>query len=312
MSEKQMYFKVQFNDYDNFDQYKKNFINFIMRDAFVIVWYNDDSNYYSAYPDYIQYPSSYEEGHSDSVYFMNVTDYEYSGLVKSPYILSEYHYDIPITNVSLIPIIDGTENKDNTVTAELPDGQDYLDVYGVDYTSKYDFQLRTSSFGIKINDHIYGVHYKIGLFPFRFYSNGDISEELPSIDYLKEELIDTDDIGGSTIYIGCYSSGRIIISSKDITLFGRDSLPSRFITAISSNINDCYDGYMYFELCHDETGEVFSDYGILISNEVFLKQSENSEWELAPFQFRYELPLYVIDEHINDNKWVYSAFAPVK
>ena len=35
MSEKEMYFKVQFNDWDSFDQYKKNFIKFFMKDAVV-------------------------------------------------------------------------------------------------------------------------------------------------------------------------------------------------------------------------------------------------------------------------------------
>ena len=50
MSEKQMYFKAQFKDWDTYNEEKKNFINFFMKDAVVsagIVTDEGSDEYYS-------------------------------------------------------------------------------------------------------------------------------------------------------------------------------------------------------------------------------------------------------------------------
>lgn len=308
MSEKQMHIKIQFNDWDNLDQYKKNFINFIMKDTVVHVAYDSDPDYNCWYlwPDY-----SVSEGSQPIIYYAWTDDVDYStGLVRTPVTLREWYSEQPIVQCDVIPYINGTENIDQSVTPKGMSESDYMDLPCTNYKDQYEFQLRSSSFGIRVNNEMHSVHYKIGLLPLRFsnnYYNNELRNSNSTIDDLKNKVIDETYDDGVIFYIYADSSGYTpYLLDRSIHF---DKLPARFVQLIPSDEEGYYDGLVYLELVHDETGESFNELFLNELTELYVRDTVNSEWEPArnSYDNYTEIALTTTDKHLTDHAWIYTS-----
>lgn len=306
MSDKQMHIKVQFNDWDNLDQYKKNFINFIMKDIVVDVAYDSDTDYNCWYlwPDYLVGEES-----RPVIYYAWTDDVDYStGLVRTPVTLREWNSEQPIVQCDVIPYINGTENVDQSVTPKGMSESDYVGLPCTNCKDQYEFQLRSSSFGIRVNNEMHSVHYKIGLLPLRFGGNYvPVRNSNPTIDDLKNKVIDetygyNDDV---IFHLSADSNGYTSYLFNNSLHF--DKLPARFVQLIQSDEEGYYDGLMYLELCHDETGESFSELYLNEFTELYVRETADSEWEAAYYWNNTVIALTTTDKHLTDHTWIYTS-----
>ena len=247
MSEKQMYFKVQFDNWDSYSEEKKNFINFFMKDAVVSAGIATDEG-----GDYYSYMLGRKQDLSISYYNnygIHFSDDLPHGLIQSNTELDSvitakpdniYH---KIADVTILPTIDGKINTDSNASLALPSGQSY-EVCNVHSTGEYSFPYRTSSFGIKLGDsEIESVHYKIGILDV---TNWD--EDTP--------------ITESELRIDLWVDNRTTIEICDSSST-EDYFPYR---KIGHSITE-WDGlnykvrYVYIELCKDG-GSYFEDFGV--------------------------------------------------
>ena len=271
MSEKEMYFKVQFTDWDSYSEEKKNFIKFFMKDAVVsagVVTTEESDNFYSYTIDRKQdLNSSY---YNSGIHFGNEHVNLQHGLIQSnteieSMIISKpdniYH---KIADITILPTIDGKINTDSNASLVLPSGQSYK-MCNVHSVGEYSLPYRTSSFGIKRSDgEIESVHYKIGMLNVTHSTEESISmpQNLAIKVYennVTEIESDSEELAYTNNYFPIREISRPVIEFSD-----HISSPDTQIT------------HLYFELCKDGGG-YFDDYCIS-EDEVKLAAKEDNEW----------------------------------
>ena len=274
MSEKEMYFKVQFNDWDSFDQYKKNFIKFFMKDAVVsagVATTEGGDNFYSYAIDRKQDLNSsyYNSGIHFSNGFVNLPH----GLIQSNTEIESMIISKPdniynrIADITILPTIDGKINTDSNASLVLPSGQSY-EMCNVHSVEEYSLPYRTSSFGIKRGDgEIESVHYKIGMLNITHSTEESISiPQNLAIKVYENNVTEIESDSEELAYTNNYFPIREI--SKPVIEF------SDHISSPDTQIM-----YLYFELCKDGGG-YFDDYCIS-EDEVKLAAKEDNEWRIV-------------------------------
>ena len=285
MSNKQMYFKVQFNGWDSYSEEKKNFINFFMKDAVAtagVVTAEESDNFYSyAVGRKQDFNSSY---YDTGIHFSN--EGLPHGLIQSnaeieSMILAKpdsiYH---KIADITILPTIDGKINTDSNASLVLPSGQSY-EICNVNSVGEYSLPYRTSSFGIKLgSSEIESVHYKIGILDIT-----DWDEGTPITD--------------SIICVSMYENNRTEISIDNRYFANTDDyFPYREIGYPITEWDELNYKvrYMYIELCKDGGG-YFDDFGVNSDTAVtlYIMDPKTHEW------YTPEVLNLVIAKNLNDD-----------
>ena len=168
MSEKEMYFKAQFNNWDSYSEEKKNFIKFFMKDSIIQC---ASPLIESQLPIYvITNPYCTDAWNYGGVGFdsPDIESLAGLGLLQST---NHIGSDIPgkpgrydeIAELTIVPTIDGKANTDASVSPVITQSPGPVTAH-LQTVDNCNWQYRTSSFGIAIGDNeMEFVHYKVGI-----------------------------------------------------------------------------------------------------------------------------------------------------
>ena len=294
-----------------------------------ILDYND-AEAHSANPEQYALGIAYSSTPATDFYPVGVEDYFpdiHSTLLRVTSSLQFYHYVdtqddyvietnqiSPITvPVTLIPLVNDVENENGNLvpTDILNDSTQFGFVntkIEADHALSYNFQLRTASFQLRTYSYTkyirtgtgetyYNLFYKIGLCPFDYVYNSDLSstgnngktlEELKQI--LMKNCFGVFTIDASGIS-GCYYSllNYLVLKEKDLLSCSSDNtnFPNTFILPIYRTL--FIYGIAYIKLYNDD-GSAFNGIGHSYSDE-YIDAIENS----------HEINLYlgITDHHID-------------
>lgn len=267
MSEKQMYFKAQFNDWDSYSEEKKNFIKFFMKDSIIQC---ASPLIESQLPIYvIGNRSSQDVWAGASGIGFDIPDIESLaalGLVQSTNHIGSNLLGKPgrydeIAELTIIPTIDGKANTDSNVSPVIPQSSGPVTAY-LQTVDDCNWQYRTSSFGIAIGDNeMEIVHYKVGILDITEWPDNIKLDSLA----VSRSNITAFYIEGENTGVNMNFSNTSYFPIKMISepqLYGSDSIR-----------------YLYIELCKDGGG-YFNVEDITEDTPVskFAYYEETSEW----------------------------------
>ena len=312
MSEKQMYFKVQFDNWNSLQPDTKNLIQFYLKDAFVGTEYlnsglYDNPNFYNM----LSWSSvnSYYIIDSQPIlqtYLGGLTPHRACMTISQSRVNLDGNSIQYLTfgNHTITPVIDGKTNDDISYAA-LPDGnENQIAPLVGNYTYDPTFVLRTSSFNIFCNSEPVSVHYKIGICPINEDFNFTIYTPpfKGSIHMSADVIIEL--LKSSTFTAHNYSQGdnNCIYMSADtdsgyITV-DLSAVVTRIIAVCAYDSDIKF--LIYMQLCKDETGEQFGDITV-----------ENSDGYIYHGDYAVSdislLELYITDQHLDDNAYIESG-----
>lgn len=317
MSEKQMYFKVQFDNWDSLQPDTKNLIQFYLKDAFIYTEYFNSELYDN--PNFYQ---MFSWSSVNSYYIVDsypILQTYLGGLIPCRACMTIDQSRVVINDIAKInnrnsiqyltfgnhtitPIIDGKVNNDISYAA-LPNGnEDQIAPLVGNYTYDPTFVLRTSSFNIFCNSEPVSVHYKIGICPINedfnftiytppFKNNSHMSAD-EIIELLKSSTFTAynyDWNGNNCIYMSADTDNGYI--TVDVS-----AVVTRIIAACAYDSDIKF--LIYMQLCKDETGEQFEDITV-----------ENSDGYIYYGNYAVSgdaLKLYITDQHLDDNAYIES------
>ena len=309
MSEKELNFEVRIKDWDTMPVVKKCIINDYLKRAEVVVAgrYTDNEYESCSYILGIQSRRNYSDnirvGYYDG-------DDHISWTIEEPPIGLIKHSDLEVlaiedqyenlnafADLEIVPTIDGNENTDDTarplnITEEsvialecnnIPDGEPEWD-------------LRTSSFGMKFNNTIKGVYYKLAILPL---ADG------ATVDSIKSLLVNNSGTPYGVVLWGDSGKGN----SYAFQVAGHQAwyglmdeevdCPLILITSIM--VDDNIIGLLYMKLCFDENGSAVNtlpDAASLVNLDFYVNPENNWEPVLDPETNMFHVPLLVTDQNI--------------
>ena len=167
MSEKEMYFKAQFNNWDSYSEEKKNFIKFFMKDSIIQC---ASTLIESQLPIYVIGNRSSQDVWNGALGIgfdrPDIESLAGLGLVQSTNHIGSLgkpgRYD-EIAELTIVPTIDGKANTDSNVSPVITQSPGPVTAH-LQTVDNCNWQYRTSSFGIAIGDNeMEFVHYKVGI-----------------------------------------------------------------------------------------------------------------------------------------------------
>ncbi len=242
MPEKEMYFKVQFNDWDSYGEEKKNFIKFFMKDSTIQCGYPHASE--SQLPMYVianQYSVDAWNNDNGGISFDRPNIESPTGLVQSTNHIGSYILGKPgrydeIAELTIVPTIDGKVNIDTSAMPVIPQGTEFVEA-PLQTVGNCNWQYRTSSFGITIGDNeMEFVHYKVGIL--------DITEWPDSI---KLNSLEVSHSNITAFYIEGENTG------VSMNFSNKRYFPIRIVSKPQLYDSDSI-RYLYIELCKDGGG----------------------------------------------------------
>lgn len=312
MSEKELNFEVRIKDWDTMPDVKKCIINDYLKRAGVVVAgrYTDHEYESCSYIFGIQrrryYTDNIRVGYYDGDNHISRTIEEPpTGLIKHSdlevlAIEDQYENLNAFADLEIVPTIDGKENTDDTarplnITEEsiielecndVPDGEPEWD-------------LRTSSFGMKFNNTIKGVYYKLAILPL---ADG------ATVDSIKSLLVNNSGMAGGIDLWGDSGKGN----SYAFNVAGHEAwyglmdeevdCPLILIATIADVNEGDIIGLLYMKLCFDENGSAVNtlpDTASLVNIDFYINPENNWEPVFDPEETNmFHVPLLVTDQSI--------------
>ena len=311
MAEKELNFEVRIKDWDTMPAVKKCIINDYLKRATVSVtgWYTDNEYESCYYRLDIQSRRYYSDnicvGYYDGDNHISWSIEELpTGLIKHSdlevlAIEDRYENLNAFADLEIVPTIDGNENTDDTARPlNITEEYDTIELDCSDVPDgEPEWDLRTSSFGMKFNNTIKGVYYKLAILPL---ADG------ATVDSIKSLLVNNSGMLGGIDLWG--DSGKGNSYAFDVT--GREAwyglmdeevdCPLILIAGITAD--DDIVGLLYMQLCFDENGSAVTtlpDTAGLISLDFYINPENNWEPVFDPeLTHMFRVPLLITDRSI--------------
>lgn len=311
MAEKELNFEVRIKDWDTMPAVKKCIINDYLKRATVSVtgWYTDNEYESCFYRCDIQnrghYPGSVYVGYYDGDNHISLNIEELpTGLIKHSdlevlAIEDAYENLTAFADLEIVPMIDGAENTDDTARPlNITEEHDTIELECNDVTNgEPEWDLRTSSFGMKFNNTIKGVYYKLAILPI---ADGN------TVDSIKSLLVNNSGLPGGIDLWGDSGKGN----SYAFNVAGYEAwyglmdeevdCPLILIACITAD--DDIAGLLYMKLCFDENGSAVNtlpDALSLINLDFYINPENNWEPVFDPEETHmFSVPLLITDQNI--------------
>ena len=316
MSNKQMYFKVNVKDWNQLSANEKCIVNNALNNMLISARAE-----YS--PEHVYTSSAYRLGLTNDgaltlAYLDSEGDITWdsevmpTGLIKHSNlevlaIEDDMENFIKLSDLEVIPEIDGVENTDDTCKlSDATEEDPYIQIECVPVDSKVNpvYHLRSSSFGLKFNNIVKGVYFKLALVPMN-------ERDVESIKtYLKSYTGEDPELEQQPLMsINCDSDKgdiSVTITENNINwLIARNTESGsefdKFNNDISSKINDDggFCGLIYCKLCHDEDGSEVKDVPDASNFKLYVNGNVADTWIPVSGSDTVFVPLIITDLNID-------------
>ena len=307
MSEKELNFEVRIKDWDAMPAVKKCIINDYLKRATVSVTGRyTDNEYESCYYRFDTQSGKYlYVGYYDGDNHISWDIEELpTGLIKHSdlevlAIEDAYENLNAFADLEIVPVIDGAENTDDTARPlNITEEHDTIELECGDVPGgEPEWDLRTSSFGMKFNNTIKGVYYKLAILPLADGATVDsIKSLLMNNSGLSDGIVLWGDAGKANSYAFNVTGQEVWYGLMDEEV----DCPLILIAGIISG--DDIAGLLYMQLCFDENGSVVStlpDAAGLANLDFYINLENNWEPVFDPeLTHMFQVPLLITDQNI--------------
>lgn len=311
MSEKELNFEVRIKDWDTMPAVKKCIINDYLKRAEVVVAgrYTDNEYESCCYGLDIQsrryYTDNIHIGYYDGDNHISwVIEELPTGLIKHSdlevlAIEDQYENLNAFADLEIVPTIDGKENTDDTARPlNITEEHDTVELDCNDVPDgDPEWDLRTSSFGMKFNNTIKGVYYKLAILPL---ADGATVESIKSL------LMNNSGMPGGIDLWGDSGKGKSyafdVAGHKAWYGLMDEEVDCPLILIASIMADDSIIGLLYMKLCFDENGSAVNtlpDTAGLVNLDFYINPENNWEPVFDPDETHmFRVPLLITDQNI--------------